>query len=89
MSSVSLFKSVIISIVIIFHLFLGGSWTAKRFNKDQYLEIDLGRIEPIYGAIVQGSDIAEEYVTSYNVLYSNDKTTFYYVTGQDGKPKVI
>lgn len=51
-----------------------GAWSPKDSNRDQYLQIDLGRIEPIYGVIILGNPLYDEYVTSFQVLYSQDKT---------------
>nr|CAD7397465.1 unnamed protein product [Timema cristinae] len=64
----------------------GGSWTAGDVNKDQYLQVDLGRVEPVYGVLVKGSPIANEYVTSYKVLYSLDGHTYSYVFDKDNMP---
>lgn len=58
---------------------LGGSWAPKQQNQNQYLEIDLGKQEPVYGVIVKGSPLYDEYVTSYRVQYSPDGHTFYYI----------
>nr|CAD7570854.1 unnamed protein product [Timema californicum] len=64
----------------------GGSWTAGDVNKDQYLQVDLGRAEPVYGVLVKGSPISNEYVTSYKVLYSLDGHTYSYVFDKDKMP---
>lgn len=66
----------------------GGSWSPKIPNKDQYLQIDLGREEPVYGVIVAGSSLYDEYVTSYQVLYSPDGVSYSYVTDISRNPKV-
>lgn len=50
--------------------------------------MDLGRQEPVYGVIVQGSPLYDEYVTSYMVLYSpDDSTNFYYVLNEETPPR--
>ncbi|ENN82807.1 hypothetical protein YQE_00824, partial [Dendroctonus ponderosae] len=55
---------------------------------DQYLEVDLGIQEPVYGVIIQGSPVYDEYVTSYMVLYSpDDGTNFYYVLNSESPPR--
>ncbi|KAH1005493.1 hypothetical protein HUJ04_006464 [Dendroctonus ponderosae] len=57
-------------------------------GKDQYLEVDLGIQEPVYGVIIQGSPVYDEYVTSYMVLYSpDDGTNFYYVLNSESPPR--
>lgn len=66
----------------------GGSWSPKISNKDQYLQIDLGHQEPVYGVIVAGSPLYDEYVTSYQVLYSPDGVSYSYVTDISRNPEV-
>lgn len=66
----------------------GGSWAPKYSNQDQYLEIDLGKQEPVYGVIVRGSPVYDEYVTSYKVLYSPDGNIFYYILNEENYPVV-
>lgn len=65
----------------------GGNWAPEFTNQDQYLEIDLGRLEPIYGVIVKGSPLYDEYVTSYRVLYSPDGHDFFYVLNNEKHPQ--
>ncbi|XP_030749920.1 hemocytin [Sitophilus oryzae] len=65
----------------------GGSWAPQYTNQEQYLEVDLGQQEPVYGVIVQGSPLYDEYVTSYMVLYSPDGFDFYYVLNEESPPR--
>lgn len=67
--------------------FTAGSWSPAKSNKRQYLDINLGRIEPIYGIITKGSPSYNEFVTSYLILHSTDGTTFYVLLGPNNKPK--
>ncbi|XP_056642321.1 hemocytin [Diorhabda sublineata] len=67
----------------------GGSWAPKYPNENQYLEINFGKQEPVYGVIVRGSPMYDEYVTSYRVLYSPDGHTFYYILDKNTKEPVI
>lgn len=67
----------------------GGSWAPKYSNKDQYLQINLGRPEPVYGIIVRGNPLYDEFVTSYRVQYSPDGIVFYYILNEEKYPMVI
>ncbi|KAJ3643777.1 hypothetical protein Zmor_026489 [Zophobas morio] len=67
----------------------GGSWIPQYSNNLQYLEIDLGQQEPVYGVKVKGSPMYDEYVTSYKVSYSPEGTTFYAVRNKERLPQVF
>lgn len=67
----------------------GGSWAPEFSNENQYLQIDLGKQEPIYGVILRGSPLYEEYVTSFKVLYSPDGHTYYYVLNDKKLPHIF
>lgn len=68
---------------------LGNTWAPKTSDKDQYLQINLGRQEPIYGIIISGNPVYDEYVTSFTVLYTPDGHTFSYVTDRNRHPKIF
>lgn len=65
-----------------------GYWSPKESQKNEYLQIDLGRQEPVYGVIIAGSRLYNEFVTSYQVMYSPDGKYFSFVTDADRNPKV-
>ncbi|XP_017781781.1 PREDICTED: hemocytin [Nicrophorus vespilloides] len=67
----------------------GGSWMPKDTNKDQYLQINFGKPEPVYGIVIKGSPLYAEFVTSFKVLYSNDGETYSFVTDKNKKPEVF
>lgn len=68
----------------------GGSWVPEYSNNLQFLEINLGQQEPIYGVKIKGSPLYDEYVTSYKMTYSPDSTgNFYPVLNKDRLPQVI
>ncbi|XP_069683352.1 hemocytin isoform X2 [Periplaneta americana] len=54
-------------------------WKPAVNNKDQFLQVDLGALEPVYGTTVWGNPRADEYVTSYHLLYSDNGRTFHYI----------
>lgn len=55
-----------------------GSWTAKRENLDQFLQVDLGEIYPVYAVVVAGDGFGH-FVTSFRLLYSTDGVAYRYV----------
>ncbi|XP_076369994.1 hemocytin-like isoform X2 [Tachypleus tridentatus] len=66
------------------------AWTASELNTDQFIEVNLGYPQDIYGVVTQGKMGSEEWVTSYTVLYSrNDGEVFKDIENSDGTPKVF
>lgn len=57
-----------------------GSWSPAESNKKQYLQVVLPQIEPVYGLVLKGSALYDQYVTSYHVLHSTDGLRFNYIT---------
>lgn len=55
-------------------------WKPQEDRHGEFLQVDLGVVEPIYGITTAGE---VEHVTSYQVLYSTDNVTFSYVTLYD------
>ncbi|XP_059045233.1 hemocytin [Achroia grisella] len=66
-----------------------GSWAPKKMDKDQYIQVEFPRREPVYGVILQGSPLFDQYVTSYELMYGDDGHVFSVVNGPDGNPKVF
>ena len=66
-----------------------GSWSPSESDTNPYIQVELPHKEPIYGVIMQGSPIFDQYVTSYDIMYGDDGQVFSTVDGPDGKPKVI
>ncbi|PNF36643.1 hypothetical protein B7P43_G19101, partial [Cryptotermes secundus] len=64
-------------------------WKPADNNKDQYLQVDLGNLEPLYGTAVWGNPKEDEYVTSYMVLYSDNGQRYTYVTDEDNSPAIF
>lgn len=63
-------------------------WKPSKNDENQYLQLDFGQSETIYGVEVSGNPLHDEYVTSYKVLYSMDGISFSYVL-LHGQPEVI
>ncbi|KDR23192.1 Hemocytin, partial [Zootermopsis nevadensis] len=64
-------------------------WKPVDNNKDQYLQVDLGTLEPLYGTVVWGNPKTDEYVTSYMVLYSDNGQRYMYVTDAEDSPMIF
>ncbi|PSN34508.1 hypothetical protein C0J52_13396, partial [Blattella germanica] len=64
-------------------------WKPLYNNGNQYLEVDLLHQEPVYGTVVSGNADEDEYVTSYQVLYSNDGIRYAYIVDAKGYPAVF
>lgn len=45
-----------------------------------YLQINFERPVPLFGVIVQGSPMVDQYVTSFKILHSHDGSVFHYLT---------
>ncbi|XP_026330001.1 hemocytin [Hyposmocoma kahamanoa] len=67
----------------------GGSWAPAPDDVHPYFKVTLPRREPIYGVIIQGSPLFDQYITSYNIMYGDDDFTMSTLNGPDDKPKVF
>lgn len=65
-----------------------SNWKPSSTGPDEYLQIDLGYPETVYGVELSGNPTSDEYVTSYKVLYSTDGISFSHVL-YHGQPEVI
>ena len=63
-------------------------WISKWIDTNQWIQVDLGSETPVYGIELSGSSEAKAYVTSFNILYSDDGKIFSYVR-DGGEPKVF
>ncbi|XP_045445614.1 hemocytin-like [Melitaea cinxia] len=66
-----------------------GSWSPDQNDRNPYIQVELPQIEPIYGVILQGSPLFDQYVSSYDIMYGDDGLVFSTVDGPDGKPKIF
>lgn len=55
---------------------VGTSWQPVNNEHGEYLQVDLGMLEPVYGVSTAGG---VKHVTSYELLYSTDNVTFSYI----------
>ncbi|XP_050525527.1 hemocytin [Daktulosphaira vitifoliae] len=65
-----------------------GFWRPAESKENEYLQIDIGYIESIYGVELAGNPSYDEYVTSYIVAFSTDGIGFSYVS-YNGIPKIF
>lgn len=65
-----------------------GYWKPSRSGENEYLQIYLGFPETVYGVQVSGDPLDDEYVTSYQIAYSTDGTSFSRVL-YHGQPEVM
>ena len=59
-----------------------GSWSAKYNNLDQWLQIDLGSKHEVTGLATQGRNGYDQWVTKYEVQYSDNGVNFQYYMEQ-------
>lgn len=64
-------------------------WEPEMMNADQWLDVEFKKPEPIYGLILQGGVSEDKFVTSYNVLFSEDGQTFSYILDYEKQPRVF
>ena len=62
----------------------GTSWVAGKLDADQHIQVDLGTVTLVDGFEVSGHPTANEYVTSFFVLYGEDDTRFSYINNKIG-----
>ncbi|XP_075237780.1 hemolectin [Lycorma delicatula] len=54
-------------------------WKPLHDNEEQYLEIDLGKLEPLYGIIVEPTPSTDEYLSGFNIMYSSNGYIYSYI----------
>lgn len=66
-----------------------GFWEPEINNAKQWLDVEFGRPEPIYGVVLQGAVTEDKFVTSYKVLFSENGQTFSYVLDHEKQPRIF
>ena len=62
---------------------LQGSWAARYNNVNQWLQVDLSdRFANVTGVATQGRKAHSQWVTKYNLQYSDDGVNFLNYTGK-------
>ncbi|RVE53530.1 hypothetical protein evm_001900, partial [Chilo suppressalis] len=67
----------------------GGSWSPKTDDLNQYIQVELPQPTSVHGVVVQGDPLHDQYVTSYELMYSDSPASYSYVVGPDSKPTVF
>jgi len=49
-----------------------GAWVSNYQEAGAWMKIDLGSVRPVAGIVVQGHHILPEFVTKFNIMYSED-----------------
>ncbi|XP_043682227.1 hemocytin isoform X2 [Vespula pensylvanica] len=65
------------------------SWQPQFVDKNQWLAIEFQHALPIYGIILKGSPIDDKFVTSYQILFSDDGHAFSYVMDNTNQPRIF
>lgn len=55
----------------------------------QYLQIGFTKPEPLFGVIIRGSPIFDQYVTSFKILHSFDGVAFHYLVDESTHPQIF
>lgn len=63
------------------------AWAAAILSDDQYLQIDFMEPRNIAGVVTKGREDVPQWVTSYNVAYSNDGVTWNKIVDDTGDVK--
>ena len=65
-----------------------GAWIAGSNNVNQWLQVDLSLQYNVTRVPTQGRRVFRQWVTGYNLLYSDDGVNFFYYENEEGKTKV-
>lgn len=67
-----------------------GGWSALRNDLHQWLQVDLGSYTRVIRVATQGRNAFNEWVTKYNLQYSDDGVTFdLFKEGTNSSAKVL
>ena len=66
-----------------------GSWSARKKDLNQWLQVDLGGYTTVTRVATQGKNGFDQWVTQYRLQYSDDGVTFqFYKETRSRSPKV-
>ena len=67
-----------------------GSWSARRNDQNQWIQVDLGGKEFVTAVATQGRNNYNQWVKTYSVSYSSSGKTFEsYKVGGEVKVKIV
>ena len=55
-----------------------GGWSARTNNVNQWIQVDLGSYTKLTWIVTQGRNAFSQWVTKYELQYSDDGITFHY-----------
>ena len=64
--------------------FHSSAWVAARYDKNPWIQVNLGKTLLISGVSIQGRHDMNQYVTKFRVLYSNDGEKFWNISEFEG-----
>ena len=68
---------------------ISGGWSSRRSNANQWIQVALGSYTKITGIATQGRNAYNQWVTKYQLQYSDDGVNFrYYKAPGQSSPKV-
>ena len=79
---------IFLRIQIVLSVIVADAWVPEVQTRNEFLQIDLGNIIPIFGLEVQGSTELDAYVSSFSILYSENGNTFSQVRDANNNLKV-
>lgn len=62
-----------------------GSWTPRTNDENQFLEVNFPRPIPIYGVIIRGNPMFDQYVTNFKILHSYDGISYHVYENSRGE----
>ncbi|XP_077527874.1 hemocytin-like isoform X2 [Haemaphysalis longicornis] len=65
-----------------------GSWVPNP-GSDEFIEVDIGKVVPLYGIETKGDPGRGAWVTSFVLLYSQDGVAYSQLSNPDGSPKAL
>ncbi|XP_066290412.1 uncharacterized protein [Branchiostoma lanceolatum] len=67
-----------------------GAWCAKTNDGNQWLQVDLGKVEEVSGVVTQGrQDCCDQWVTTYKLHFSTDGANWRPYIDRFGRQKVL
>ena len=66
-----------------------GAWSAQQNVINQYIQADLGSSKELLKVATQGRQDADQWVTSYQLAYSEDAHNYKYILNDAGNEKLF
>lgn len=67
----------------------GGSWSPEINDQMQYLQIAFPKPTPLFGIVIRGSPIFDQYVKKFKILHSIDGKAFNYLIDETETPQIF